>query len=246
MKKVSLHIPCMVDTLMPNTGRSVIRLLERLAIPYIYHTNQTCCGLPAYNAGIVTETKRVAKHFINLFGTDEVVVSTSGSCVNMIRNHYPEILSDEPDWQRRATDLSGRVFELTQYLVDVLGIEDVGGEFKGKVAYHESCALLRGIGVSEQPKRLIRALKGAELVEMQHADTCCGFGGEFAHAYHEISEEMVAEKTNAFLASGADLLTMGEPGCYLNVSGYISRHHPGRKVAHIADLLAGLSDSQGC
>lgn len=246
MKRVSVHIPCMVDTLMPGTGRSVIRLLERLDIPFHYHTNQTCCGLPAFNAGVVPETKKVAKHFIELFGRDEAVVSISGSCVDMIRSHYPEILADEPDWQRRAMDLAGRVYELTEYLVDVLAIEDVGGAFAGKVAYHESCALLRGIGVSEQPKRLIRALAGAELVELRQAQTCCGFGGEFAHAYHEISEEMVAEKVNYFLASGADVLTMGEPGCYLNVSGYISRHHPEKRVVHIADLLAGLSGSQRC
>jgi L-lactate dehydrogenase complex protein LldE len=235
----------MVDTLMPGTGRSVIRLLERLDIPFVYHTKQTCCGLPVYNAGVVAETKKVAKHFIDLFGGDEVVVSISGSCVNMIQKHYPEILADEPQWHRRALDLAGRVYELTQYLVDHLGIEDVGGAFAGKVAYHESCALLRGLGVSEQPKKLIRALAGAELVDLPHAQTCCGFGGEFAHAYHEISEEMVAEKVDAFLASGADVLTMGEPGCYLNVSGYVSRHHPDKRVVHIADLLAGDAGSPG-
>lgn len=239
MKRVSIHIPCTVDTLMPDTGRSLVRLLQRLDIPFIYHANQTCCGLPAFNAGVVPETRKVAKHMISIFERDEVVVSTSGSCVNMIRKHYPEILADEPQWQQRAVALSGRVYELTQYLVDILGIEDVGGAFQGKVAYHESCAMLRGIGVSEQPKKLIRALKGAQLVEMAQAQTCCGFGGEFAHAYHEISEEMVADKVKHFFDSGADVLTMAEPGCFLNVYGYMSRHHPDRRVMHLVDLLAG-------
>jgi L-lactate dehydrogenase complex protein LldE len=239
MKKVAVHIPCMVDMFMPDTGRSVIRLLERLDIPFVYHTDQTCCGLPSYNAGFFPETRKVAKHFIELFGEDEAVVSISGSCVGMVKSHYPELLGDESRWGERARSLAGRIYELTQYLVDVLGIQDVAGKFAGKVAYHESCRLLRGIGVSEQPKKLIRSLKGAELVEMQGADVCCGFGGEFAHAYHEISERMVADKVSNFLQSGADVLTMGEPGCFLNVSGYMSRHHPDRKVMHIADLLAG-------
>ncbi len=230
MDKISLHIPCMVNTFMPGTGRSAIRLLERLGIPFDYNPDQTCCGLPAYNAGFVPETRKVAKHFIEVFEENERVVSLSGSCVSMVRDHYMTLFADEPDWQARARQLAGRVYELTQYLVDVLAIHDVGGRFEGKIAYHESCSLLRGIGVSEQPKQLLRSLKGAELVELQAADVCCGFGGEFAHAYHEISEKIVADKVNNFLQSGADVLTMGEPGCFLNVSGYISRHHPERKV----------------
>jgi L-lactate dehydrogenase complex protein LldE len=244
VKRVSVHIPCLVDTLMPETGKSVIRLLERLDIPYVYHTNQTCCGQPSYNEGFVPETKKIAKHFIDVFGEDEVVVSISGSCVTMVRSHYPMILAEESDWRKRAEDLSGRVYELTQYLVDVLGIEDVGGRFDGRVAYHESCSLLRGLGVSEQPKKLIRSLVGTELVEMQRADVCCGFGGEFSRSYHEISEHMVADKVKNFLQSEADVLTMGEPGCYLNVSGYLSRHHPDRKALHIVDLLADASGIQ--
>ena len=239
MDKVFLHIPCMVDTFMPETGRSLIRLLDRLGIPYTYRSDQTCCGLPSYNAGFVPETRRVAKHFINVFGEARAVISLSGSCVGMVREQYPVLLADEPQWNSRAGELASRVYELTQYLVDVLGIEDVGASFEGKVAYHESCQLLRGIGVSEQPKKLLRSLRGAQLVDMQDADVCCGFGGEFSHVYHEISERLVADKVNHFLESGADVLTMGEPGCFLNVNGYVSRHYPKKKVMHIADLLAG-------
>ncbi|MBI9076049.1 MAG: (Fe-S)-binding protein [Desulfatibacillum sp.] len=243
MQTISLHIPCLMNMFMPNTGKSVVRLLERLDIPFVYHEDQTCCGLPASNAGFVPEARKVAKHFIQIFGDDPVVVSPSGSCVEMVTQRYPDLFADEPDWLERANALAYRTYEFTQYLVDVLGIEDVGGKFSGKVAYHESCSLLRGLGVSEQPKKLIRSLKGAELVPLQNADTCCGFGGEFAHKYSEISETMAKEKIANYLNSGADVLTMGEPGCFLNLSGYVSRNHPGKKVMHIADLLAGPSHS---
>ncbi len=243
MQQISLHIPCLMNMFMPETGKSVVRLLERLGIPFKYNEDQTCCGLPASNAGFVPEARKVAMHFIEVFGDDPVVVSPSGSCVEMVTKRYPDLFAGDPEWLERAESLVSRTYEFTQYLVDVLGIDDVGGTFKGKVAYHESCSLLRGLGVSQQPKTLIQSLKGAELVPLQNADTCCGFGGEFAHKYSEISETMVAEKVQNFLNSGADVLTMGEPGCYLNISGYVSRNHPGKKVMHIADLLAGPAGS---
>jgi L-lactate dehydrogenase complex protein LldE len=223
---------------MPATGQSVVRLLDYLGIPFVYHTEQTCCGLPAFNAGCIPEARQVAKHFIEVFGEDAVILSLSGSCIRMIQSHYPEILADEPAWKERAELLSGRVYELTQYLVDVLGIDRIHGRLEAKIAFHESCSMLRGLGISEQPKRLISSLEGAELVEMEQADVCCGFGGEFSHAYHEISEQMVADKAGHFLKSGADILTTGEPGCYLNIAGYMARHYPDKRVLHVADLLA--------
>ncbi|MFP4477196.1 MAG: (Fe-S)-binding protein [Desulfatibacillaceae bacterium] len=239
MKTVSLHIPCMVDLFLPDTARSAIRVLERLGVPWVYREDQTCCGLPAYNAGFSPEAASVAKHMIRVFEQDEAVVSLSGSCMQMMRDHYPALLAGNPEWSRRAKALAAKTREFSQYLVDELGVEEVGAAFDGKVAYHESCRLSRGAGVVEQPKKLIRAVRGAELVPMNKADACCGFGGEFSHAYHEISEEMVADKVNCFLQSGADILVMGEPGCFLNISGYVSRNHPGKKVMLLADLLAG-------
>lgn len=244
MQPVALHIPCLIDNFMPETGKSVLRLLEWFNIPFVYPTEQTCCGLPAYNAGCLPEAKKVAKYFLKVFGGNEAVVSASGSCISMIKNHYPEIFADDPQWKEQAEALAGRVYELTEYLVDISGIETFSGEYEARVAYHESCSMLRGIGVSDQPKKLITSLAGAELVEMQHADVCCGFGGKFSHAYPEISEQMVADKVNNFLASGADVLTMGDPGCYLNISGYMARHYPDKKVLHIADLLASAIEPQ--
>lgn len=238
MEKVSLFIPCTVDIMLPEIGEQTAYLLERLGVSLIYHEKQTCCGQPALNAGYVDEAKKSAKHFIEVFGDDEAVVSPSGSCLHTAKYGYPELLSDEPVWLRRAEELSSRLFELSQYIVDVLGVEDVGASFDGTVTYHESCHILRGLGVSEQPKKLITAVNGAEYIPLNSADKCCGFGGEFAKDYPDISEEMVKDKVQNYIASGADLLVLCEPGCLLNISGYLSRNHPEKKALHIATLLA--------
>jgi len=166
------------------------------------------------------------------------VVCPSGSCIHTVKHRYPDLLQDEPEWLDRAEKLASRVFELTQYIVDGLGVEDVGGSFEGKVAYHESCQLLRGLGVSEQPKKLIGGVKGAELEPLNRAEACCGFGGEFASNYSEISEAMVSDKVENYIASGADVLLACEPGCLLNIGGYLSRNYPEKKVMHIACFLA--------
>jgi len=239
MKEVSLFIPCTVDLFLPGVGESVVALLRRAGVNPIYHSEQTCCGQPAMNAGYRKEARSAAKHFIRVFERDEVVVSPSGSCVCMVKDHYPELLEDEPDWRRRAEDLAKRVYEFTHFLVDIMKVEDVGASFNGKVAYHESCHILRGLGVLEQPKKLIRAVKGTELVPLESAENCCGFGGEFANDFPDISEGMVSLKVERYLAGGADILLLCEPGCLLNIGGYLSRNHPGKKVMHIASFLAG-------
>jgi len=245
MRDVSLFIPCTVDLLLPSIGEATVSLLRRLGVNPIYREDQTCCGQPVFNSGYRSEAKRMAKHFIEVFGEDEVVVSPSGSCVCMVKHKYQELLCDEQEWFRRAEELSPRIYELSQYIVDVLGIEDVGASFAGKVTYHECCHCLRGLGVSEQPKRLIRAVEGAELVPLNAAETCCGFGGEFANDYPEISEAMVMEKVANYMDSGADLLVLCEIGCLLNIGGYISRNHPEKEVMHIASFLAGCATKGG-
>ena len=244
MKEVSLFIPCTVDLFLPHIGDATASLLRQAGAKPIYHQGQTCCGQPAMNSGYLKEAKKAAKHFIDLFGDDEVVVSPSGSCTCMVKHHYPEILSDEPQWFRRATELAPRVYELSQYLVDVLKVEDLGATFNGKVAYHESCHILRGLGISEQPKKLISSVKGAQLVPMNQADFCCGFGGEFAIHYPDISEAMAQDKVKNFVETGADILLLCEPGCLLNLSGYLSRNLPEKKVMHLADFLASNGKEQ--
>jgi len=237
MKTVSLFIPCLVDLFLPQIGEATYYLLRHLGIKPIYHPEQTCCGQPAINAGYTEQARKAAKHFIEVFGNDEVVVSPSGSCVCTVKDHYPKLLCDEPEWLRRANELSGRIYELSQYIVDVLGISDCGATFRGKVAYHESCHILRGLGVSAQPAKLISGVKEAERVTLNGADSCCGFGGEFANAYPDISEAMVQEKCDNYLQSGADVLLLCEPGCLLNIGGYLSRNYPEKKVMHLAQFL---------
>lgn len=246
MKTVSLFIPCTVDLFLPEIGEATYRLLQNLGVRLIYHPEQTCCGQPAINAGYLSHARKAAKHFLDVFGDDEVVVSPSGSCVCTVKHHYPQLLSDEADWLHRAEALAARTYELSQYLVDVLGVGDCGATFNGKVAYHESCHILRGLGVSDQPKKLISKVRGAELVALTGADACCGFGGEFANDYSDISEAMVKAKCDNYLASGADILLLGEPGCFLNINGYMSRNHPDKKVMHLAEFLAseGSSDQR--
>ena len=238
MDLVSLFIPCTVDLFLPHIGEATVSLLRRTGVKPIYHKEQTCCGQPAINAGYRELAKKAAKHFIRVFGDDEKVVSPSGSCVCMIKYHYPELLAEEPEWRRRAEELSLRIYELSQYLVDVRKVEDVGAAFDGKVAYHESCHIVRGLGVSEQPKKLIHAVKGTKLIPLKAADSCCGFGGEFANHYPDISESMVKDKVEDYLSSGADLLLLCEPGCLLNIGGFLSRNHPGKRVMHLASFLA--------
>ena len=239
MPDVSLFIPCTVDLLLPSIGEATVSLLRRLGINPTYHEKQTCCGQPAFNAGFRKEAKRLAKHFINIFCDDDIIVSPSGSCVFMVKQQYPLLFEDEPEWLQRTEELSQRIFELTQYLVDVLKVEDVGASYSGKVAYHESCHINRCLNISEQPKKLINAVKGAEPVPLDQADVCCGFGGEFSGRYPEISEAMVSEKVENYINSNADLLLLCEPGCLLNIGGFLSRHNPDKKVLHIANFLNG-------
>jgi L-lactate dehydrogenase complex protein LldE len=237
MNRVSLFIPCLMDVLLPATAENTLRLLRRVGCEPTYPEGQTCCGLMPFNAGRRKATKQLARHFIEVFNEDEPVICPSGSCVNMVRNRYPDLFCDEPLWLRRAEAISGRTYELSEYLVDVLGVEGVGAAYEGKVAYHESCNLVYGLGVTEQPKQLIRAVKGTVLVPMDGADMCCGFGGEFSHRFSSISEAMVADKVEAYIESGADLLVTAEPGCLLNIGGYLSRHYPHKRAVHLADFL---------
>ena len=239
MKAVSMFVPCSVDLFLPDIAEATVTLLRKAGVDPVYHQGQTCCGQPAYNSGYRADAKAAARHFIELFGDDEVVVSPSGSCAGTVKFHYPELFKDEPEWFRRATELGSRIFELSQYLVDVLKVDDFSAAFAGKVAFHESCHNLRRLGVSAQPRKLLAAVRGAEVVAMNQDDFCCGFGGTFANNYANISESMVQDKVENFLASGADVLLLSEPGCLLNINGYLSRMHPHKKAMHLASFVAG-------
>ena len=237
--RVSLFIPCTVDVFMPDIGVDAYRLLKRLGCEVIYHKEQTCCGQVHFNSGHRKDAAKLAKRFIRIFENDENIVCPAGSCVYMVKKHYPELFKADPEWLERADKLGNRVFELSEFIVFRLGISDTGTSFNGKVTYHESCHLLRGLGVTGYAKKLISGVKGVQVVPLTGADSCCGFGGEFSNNYPEISEALVRDKTNSFIASGADVLLLSEPGCLLNVRGYLHRHHPDKKAMHIASFLAG-------
>ncbi|MCP4751139.1 MAG: (Fe-S)-binding protein [Proteobacteria bacterium] len=237
MSEVSMFVPCSADLLLPEIGEAMFHLLRRLGKKPVYHEEQTCCGQPAVSAGYRGPAREAAKHFIEVFENDSVIVCPSGSCIHTVKHDYPRLLQDEAGWLKRAEKVASNIYELSEYLVDVLAAEDVGAVFEGKVAFHESCKNLRSLGISAQPKKVIQAVKGTELVPLNGAEVCCGFGGEFSFGFPEISEAMVKDKTDNFIASGADLLVLSEPGCLLNVAGYLKRHHPDRKAVHLVNFL---------
>jgi len=243
LKSVSLFIPCLVDLILPRIGECTAAVVNHLGCRPVYHREQTCCGLMSFNTGFRKEARRLARHFIRIFENDDIIVSPSGSCVNMVKNRYQQLFEDEPQWRRRAEALSPRVFELSQFIVDHLGADNRQGAARTTVAYHESCTTLNVLGISYQPKQLIQSTRGTALIELKGADMCCGFGGTFANSFPEISTALVAQKVNHFIESGADVLVMSDPGCLLNIRGYLSRHHPDKRAIHLAEFLAESHDA---
>lgn len=236
--RVSLFIPCSVDGILTEVGKDMVRLMADFGFDLNYHSEQTCCGQPAFTAGYIKEAKKTAKRFIEIFEDDEYIVSLSGSCVNTVKNDYLKILADEPNWLMRAKKLSEKIFEFSQFMVDVANIVDVKANFAGKVAYHNSCHLLRALGVKEQPIKMLKAVKNIELVSLNGAEECCGFGGQFSLKYPYISEAIVRDKVKNFIASGAEILVLSDPGCLLNINGYLHRHYPDHKAMHLVSFLA--------
>ena len=236
-KTATLFIQCLVDTIYPEVGEAMVEILRRQGVTLNCPTDQTCCGQPAFNSGYRQEARAAARHFIGVFENAELIVCPSGSCVNMVRHHYPQLFQAEHRWLQRAQALAARTYEFTEYLVDVLGVEDVGARYLGRVTYHDSCHLLRGIGVKEQPRALLRQVKGAEFVEMERSDQCCGFGGAFSVKYADISTAMVSEKVKFIVESGADTVVGCDMGCLMNIEGMLSRMGSTVKVMHIAQIL---------
>ena len=236
---VTLFIQCIVDSLYPEVGMAMVRLFNKLDIAMAYPESQTCCGQPAFNSGFRKEAAIAARRFIEIFESAKIIVCPSGSCVNMVRNHYPELLQDDPVWQKRALAIAAKTYEFSEFLVDVLQQEDVGASFDGRATYHESCHLLRGIGVSRQPRALLANIRGLDFVEMQDADRCCGFGGAFSFKYADISTAILSDKISAIEATGADVVVGCDMGCLMNIQGMLSKKGSPVRVMHIAQLLAG-------
>ena len=238
--RVTLFIQCLVDTFAPEVGEAMLRVLRELGVEVSCPEDHTCCGQPAFNSGYDREARSAAEHFLHTFEGAQTIVCPSGSCVNMVRNHYRELFAEEADspWPEMARQVGARTFEFSEYLIDCLGLEKIGARYPGKVTYHDSCHLLRGLRISEQPRKLLRMVKDLEFIEMHNPDFCCGFGGAFAVKYADISTAMVAEKVDSIVASGADTVVGCDLGCLLNIQGLISRRGLNIKVKHIAEILA--------
>ncbi|MBT8373915.1 MAG: (Fe-S)-binding protein, partial [Deltaproteobacteria bacterium] len=214
---MSLFIQCLVDGIYPEVGEAMVQIFRRLGISLACPTNQTCCGQPAYNSGYLQESRVAAQRFISIFESADAIVCPSGSCVTMVRHHYPKLFNTDDSWLQRAQRVAAKTFELTEYLLDILEVEDIGAHYNGVITYHDSCHLLRNLRIQEQPRRLLHKISGAEFIEMHDSDRCCGFGGSFAFKYADISVAMVQDKVNNIINSGTDTVVGCDMGCLMNI-----------------------------
>lgn len=233
-----LFITCLIDSLYPEIGEAVVHVLRRAGAQVDFPAGQTCCGQPAFNAGLRREARRIAIHTIQVFErTPGWVVIPSGSCTAMLRHSYLELFADDPRWLPRARALAGRAVEFTEFLVDILKVEDLGASWPGPLTYHASCHLLRGLGVDRQPRKLLEAVRGAELRELPAANECCGFGGVFSVEHPELSSALLERKLDNLQASGAPLVVACDAGCITNINGGLHRRGRLQRAVHIAQLL---------
>jgi len=234
--KVTLFATCLVDMFQSSAGKATVELLEKLGCEIEFPESQVCCGQPAYNSGYVKEAKEAMKSMIDTFIDAEYVVSPSGSCITMFRE-YPHVFKGDPVWEPKAKKLAEKSYELTQFIVDVLKIEDVGARFEGKVTYHTSCHMTRLLGVKRAPMILLSNVKGLEFTELPGKEQCCGFGGTFSVKMAQISEQMVDEKVMHVEETGAQYLIGADAACLMNIGGRIERQGKPIKVLHIAEVL---------
>lgn len=236
--RVALFVTCLVDLMRPRIGFAAIELLEAAGCEVIVPTSQTCCGQPAWNSGDHAAAAKLAKKVIAEFESHEFVVAPSGSCADHIRTEYPVILADEPEWHARAVALGSRVYELTDFLVNVAKLDKVPGNFAGSITYHDSCTGLRSLGIKAQPRALLAQLPGVELKEMNGAEECCGFGGTFSVKFGAVSAAIAERKCNNACATGASTIVGGDLGCLLNIEGKLRRLGDEQtRVLHVAEVL---------
>ena len=237
--RVGLFVTCLVDLFRPSVGFAAVKLIEAAGCAVEAPQGQTCCGQPAYNSGDRVNAKALAKQTIALFEPYDYVVAPSGSCGGMLKEHYPQLLADEPEWARRAKALAAKTYELVAFLCDIRPLAKVDSAFAGTVTYHDSCSGLRELGVKSQPRALLRKIAGLRLVELKGSEVCCGFGGTFCVKYPEISDRMAADKAADVAATGAELLLAGDLGCLMNMAGKLKRDGHAIAVRHVAEVLAG-------
>jgi L-lactate dehydrogenase complex protein LldE len=236
--RITLFIPCFIDSLYPRVGISMVELLERLGHTIDFPEEQTCCGQPPFNSGYWDEARDVARRQMNVFRDAEVVVSASGSCGAMFKKFYAELFEGQPE-EAEARALGAKTWEFSEFLVKKLGVRDVGARYEGKVTFHDGCHGLRELGTKEAPRELLRAVKGLELVEMNEGENCCGFGGTFAVKYPQISTAMAEVKCQSILDTGVELVVSNDSSCLMQIQGWLNQNSPRVvKSMHLAEILA--------
>lgn len=234
--RISLFVPCFIDSLFPNVGMSMVRILERLGHSVEVPPNQTCCGQPPFNSGYWEEARSVAQHQLRAFEKADVVVSGSGSCGAMMKVFYPELFHHHP-LEAEAKALSEKTWEFSEFLVQKLGVTDLGARFKARATFHDGCHGLRELGTKQAPRELLRHVQGLELVEMSEAETCCGFGGTFAVKYPQISTAMAEVKCDSILETKTDFVISNDSSCLMQIGGYLNRKVGTIKCLHLAEVL---------
>lgn len=235
--KVQLFIPCFIDQLYPQTAFNMLKVLQKAGCTVEYNSNQTCCGQPAFNAGFWEDAKEVCTKFLKDFDGADYVVAPSASCTGFVRNYYPKLF-DNSSYHNDVKDLKERTFELSEFLVNVLKIDNFGAKLDLKATYHDSCAGLRECKIKEEPRKLLSNVKGLELVEMKDVETCCGFGGTFAVKFEPISIGMADQKVSNARESGAQCIISTDHSCLMHLDGYIRHKGLPMQTMHIADVLA--------
>ncbi len=235
--KVALFIPCLTEHFFPSAALSMVKIFQKLGIDVNYIENQTCCGQPAFNTGYHKEVVPLAEHFIELFKNEEYIVAPSGSCVLMVREHYKDL----PIREKLITpyqEICTKIYEFSEFLVDILKEIDFNGRFPHRVTYHDSCHVARGLVIREQPRKLIQKIRDIDFIEMEKSDLCCGFGGTFSYKSKNISIEMVKRKCRYIEESKAEYCIGADASCLMNIEGYLRKNKLKAKTLHIADLLA--------
>ncbi|MDP1713676.1 MAG: (Fe-S)-binding protein [Anaerolineales bacterium] len=238
MTTVQLFITCLTDSFFPQTGEAVLDILQRLGIHVDFARDQTCCGQPAFNAGLRKDARAIAEYTIKVFeNTTGDIVTPSGSCAHMFRHNYPELFEGDSIWLPRAKALAARTYEFTEYLVDKIGVTDVGAKWDGLLTYHPSCHTLRGINVDKQPHALLANVQGATIVELPQAEECCGFGGIMSVEHPELSAEWLKRKIINFESTNSPTMVVTDAGCLMHIAGGLHRQKKKQRVIHIAEVL---------
>lgn len=238
MTTVQLFVTCLTDSFFPQTGQAVVDVLRRAGLAVEFEREQTCCGQPQFNAGLRSDARAIAEHTIQVFErTRGEIVTPSGSCAHHFRHHFLEIFEADPAWLPRAKAFASRVYEFTEYLVDRLGLEDVGARWNGTLAYHPSCHTLRGIQVDRQPRILLSRVAGATIADLPHAEECCGFGGVMSVEHPELSAEWLKRKIKNLEDSKSPTLVVTDAGCLMHILGGLHREKKTQRVVHIAEVL---------